>query len=109
MIDSGFVPVYFKLIMMRVTILFLLRTSKKRQNGNCPIYVRVTHRRKRIELATGLFAKEDAWNTANQQVEGKSADVISINNRIPKIYSNVLDAYYRLETINEDFSVDDLK
>jgi site-specific recombinase XerD len=95
--------------MMRVTILFLLRTSKKRQNGKCPIYVRVTHKRKRIELATGLFAKEDTWDAINQKVEGRSADVDSINNRIHKIYSNVLDAFYRLETINEDFSVDDLK
>ncbi len=94
---------------MRVKILFLLRTSKKRKNGNCPIYVRVTHKSERIELATGLFAKVDLWNAVNQQVDGRSADVNSINNRIRKIYSNVLDTYYRLETIHNDFSIDDLK
>ena len=95
--------------MIRVTILFLLRTSKKKQNGNCPIYVRVTYNSKRIELATGLFARADIWDSVNQRVEGRSAGVNSINNRLRKIYSKILDAYYRLETIHKDFSIDYLK
>lgn len=94
---------------MRVAILFLLRTSKKNQNGNCPIYVRVTHKKRRIELSTGLFVHEDAWSPAIQQVEGKSAEIKSINNRLRKIYSNILDAYYRLEASNEDFEINQLK
>jgi len=94
---------------MRVTILFLLRTSKKKQNGNCPIYVRVTHKKRRIELSTGLFVHEDAWNPVIQQVEGKAAEIKTINNRLRKIYSNILDAYYRLEASNEDFEIHQLK
>ena len=58
---------------------------------------------------TGLFIDQESWDSVKQQVEGKSADVSDINNRIPKIYSKVLDAYYRLETINNDFSVYYLK
>jgi len=84
---------------MRVTTVFLLKASKARQDGSCPIYVRVTHNKRRIELSTGLFVDQESWDSVKQQVEGKSIEVKSINNRIRKIYSNVLDACYRLETI----------
>jgi len=69
----------------------------------------VTYNSKRIELATGLFAKADIWDSVNQRVEGRSAGVNSINNRLRKIYSKILDTYYRLETIHKDFSIEDLK
>lgn len=94
---------------MRVTIVFLLKTFKARQDGNCPIYVRVTYKKRRMELSTGFFVDKESWDSVKQQVEGKSNDVKSINNRLSKIYSNTLDACYRLEAINEDYSVDDLK
>ncbi len=35
---------------MRVTIVFLLKTFKARQDGSCPIYVRVTHKKRKEEL-----------------------------------------------------------
>jgi len=94
---------------MRVTILFLLKTSKERQNGNCPIYVRVTHKKRRIELSTGLFARKDLWDATNQKVNGKSIDIKSTNNRLRKIYGNILDSYYKLEASNENFEINHLK
>ncbi len=94
---------------MRVTILFLLKTSKERKNGDYPIYVRVTHKKRRIELSTGLFTKQEYWDAANQQVNGKSTDIKNTNNRIRKIYGNILDAYYKLEASNENFEIKHLK
>ncbi len=94
---------------MRVTIVFLLKSSKARTGGNCPIYVRVTLRKKRFELSTGLFIDPEFWDTEKQRVLGRSSEVRSINNRISKVYSSILDACYQLEAVKKDFDINDLK
>lgn len=97
------------LLIMRVTIVFQLKASKARTDGNCPIYVRVTIRGKRIELSTGLFVNSEAWDPVKQRVQGKTAEVKSINNRLNKVYSTILDVYYRLEATNKGSDISALK
>ncbi len=94
---------------MRVTIVFLLKSSKARPGGNCPIYVRVTLRKKRFELSTGLFIDPESWGAEKQRIMGRSSEVRSVNNRISKVYNSILDACYQLGTVKKDFDINDLK
>jgi integrase/recombinase XerD len=41
----------------------ILRKDKKRQDGLCPIYIKVTIDRKSLKLPTNMHAEETGWNT----------------------------------------------
>lgn len=49
---------------MRLTVNFLLKKARQKQNGEIPIYVRFTMNGKRVELATGVSSTIDKlWCT----------------------------------------------
>ncbi|WP_394697568.1 hypothetical protein [uncultured Sunxiuqinia sp.] len=45
---------------MRITIVFLLKKSKKREDRTCPVYVRFTLNEKRVELSTKIFVDQNS-------------------------------------------------
>jgi len=94
---------------MRVSIVFQLKKSKKRQDGSCPVYTRFTLNRKRVELSTRIFVDADSWDSVRQRLDGKSEQVKIINNRLDKISSKILDYYNQFEAGQEEFSVYDIK
>ncbi len=47
---------------------FVLRRDKCRADGTCPIFLRVTHRRRSRYVATGIYVDPKDWNEARQEV-----------------------------------------
>lgn len=94
---------------MRITIAFLLKKSKKRVNGTCPVYVRFTLKGKRVELSTKVFVDVESWNFAKERMSGTSNKVKTVNNRLDKVSTNILDIYNQFEAQNKNFDVSDIK
>ncbi|WP_321997545.1 site-specific integrase [Draconibacterium orientale] len=94
---------------MRITITFLLKKSKKREDGTYPVYVRFTLNGKRVELSTKLFVDQDSWDLAKERMSGSTNSAKTVNNRLDKVASNILDIYNQFEAGNKKFDVVDIK
>lgn len=61
------------------SVLFAIRESKVRKNGNVPIEVTITVNGGRTYLSTGKLVHIDKWDKAKQQVKGKDDEAKSLN------------------------------
>ena len=85
---------------MPATFKFYIREERKDDRGTCPIYLRITHNRKRKYINTGIRLKPDHWHPDNEQVRknyGTKAEVHKVNKRLAKIRSDAEDAYWQLD------------
>ena len=94
---------------MRITIAFLLKKSKKREDRTCPVYVRFTLNGKRAELSTKIFVDQNSWDISKERMTGSSSLAKTTNNRLDKVASNILDIYNQFEAGNKKFDVVDIK
>lgn len=94
---------------MRITIAFLPKKSKKWEDKTCPVYVRFTLNGKRVELSTKLFVDLDSWDLAKERMSGSTNSAKTVNNRLDKVASNILDIYNQFEAQNKKFDVVDIK
>ncbi|UEG48627.1 site-specific integrase [Ferruginibacter lapsinanis] len=76
--------------MKRISILFWLYKSKKNNQGESPLYLRITVGGKKVETATGYFIKASEWDSNKKLVKGKSDNSILINNYITVSRSKIL-------------------
>jgi len=68
--------------MDKISVLFWLNTSKENDKGESPIYLRVTHNKKRSELSTGRKTDKKNWDPAGQRILGDSESADTINTYI---------------------------
>jgi site-specific recombinase XerD len=94
---------------MRITIVFQLKNSKKREDGTCPVYVRYTLKGKRVEMSTKIYVDKGSWDVARERFSGSSNKAKTINNRLDKIATNILDIYNQFEAQGKNFDVVDIK
>lgn len=80
---------------MTATFKFTLRKDKRNNNGECPIYLRITHNRKTKFLSTGIRVKPNDWNpiTKNEKwVREGNRDHAILNSTLQNFLSNAKDA-----------------
>ncbi|MCG6190830.1 site-specific integrase [Maribellus maritimus] len=94
---------------MRVAIIFRLKRSKARSDGNCPVYVRCTCNGERFELSTGIFLPTESWDENLQRIKGKSVETKFLNNRIEKIRVKIQDIYNQLDSKGSPFGALNIK
>ena len=61
------------------SVLFAIRESKARKNGNAPIETTITVNGERTSFSTGKLVQIDKWDKAKQQVKGKDDEARSLN------------------------------
>ena len=61
------------------SVLFFIRESKARKNGNAPIETMITVNGERASFSTGKSVKIDKWDKTKQQVKGKDEESKSLN------------------------------
>ena len=44
-----------------VKTIIYIKKDKAKQNGDCPLYLKVTYNRKSITIATGKYISEERW------------------------------------------------
>ncbi len=94
---------------MRVTIMYYLRKSRVKQDGQMPIYVQITVKSKRTDLTTGIYTNPKDWSQSRQRVKDKSRNAYSINERLNKLRTEIQDLYNQLRSSGEEFSVTSIK
>ena len=94
---------------MRLTINFLMKKSRQKNNGEIPVYVRFTMNSKRVELSTGIYCHSDKWDDVGQQIRGRTESAKILNNRLDKIQNEIQDHYNRLKSSGEEFNVTTIK
>ena len=67
------------------SILFFIRESKARKNGNVPIEVMITVNGERNSFSTGKQIAIEKWNKTKQQVKGKDQETQNLNNYLKAI------------------------
>lgn len=90
---------------MRITISLQIKKVKSRSDGKCPVYIRCTMDRKRIEYSTGIFIEPENWDDSRQLVDKRCRDAGVLNNRLGKLISKVYDTYNKLEAIDGEFDI----
>ena len=66
-------------------ILFFIRESKVRKDGNAPIEVSITINGERCFFSTGKKVKAIAWDKNRQLVKGKDEEATSLNNYLKSV------------------------
>lgn len=94
---------------MRVTINFLLKRTKTRADGKCPVYVRCTMDGKRFEIATGIFSEPQNWDASRQILKGRGEEIKKVNYQLNKMVTKINDSYNQLESMEGSFDIFDLK
>ena len=67
------------------SILFSIRESKARKNGNTPIEVTITINGERCSFSTGKQIKVTSWDKNRQLVKGKDEEATSLNNYLKSV------------------------
>ena len=67
------------------SILFFIRESKARKNGNVPIEVMITVNGERNSFSTGKQIAIEKWDKTKQQVKGKDQETQNLNNYLKAI------------------------
>ena len=94
---------------MRLTINFLMKKARQKNNGEIPVYVRFTLNSKRVELSTGIYCHPDNWDEKGQQIRGRNENARILNNRLNKIEDDIQDHYNKLKSIGDNFDVITIK
>ena len=71
--------------MYKRQILFFIRESKARKNGNVPIEVMITVNGERNSFSTGKQIAIEKWDKTKQQVKGKDQETQNLNNYLKAI------------------------
>ncbi len=90
---------------MRITIIYYLRKSRVKQDGQMPIYVRITVKSKRTDLTTGIFIHPKDCSQTRQRVKDKSRNAYPINERLNKLRTEIQDLYNQLRSSGEEPSL----
>ena len=69
----------------KISVLFVISSSRTNKKGLCPLYCRVTLNGKRKQFSTGLFVNPHYWENKLQKVISKEANHKYINAQIERI------------------------
>jgi site-specific recombinase XerD len=72
-----------------LSVLFFIKRTKKLQNGECPIYCRLTMKGKRAEFAINKSINEELWVSVAGRAKGNSIDSFRLNRHLEKIVEDI--------------------
>ena len=78
------------------SILFYLRTSKKKKNGTIPIYVRVTVNGKRSDFSAKRSIDDSKWNKSKARAKGTNEATRTLNTYLDTLKQKLYDAHQHL-------------
>lgn len=90
-------------------LFFFLKQSKKNQNGERYIYLRITVDRVSKELSTKRLWKTSRWNAAAGRAEGNNQDSKILNAYLETIYFKALQAKKHLIDTDREVSAEAIK
>ena len=90
-------------------LLFYLKKSKVDQQGNAPIYLRITIDGQRAELSAKRDAHISKWNSQSQRVDGRTENIRELNSYLEVLLSDVYKKHKELIQEEVAITADSLK
>ncbi len=94
---------------MNVKTSFLALTSRKKLNGEIPIYCDISNGTEKSRFGTNISTKLETWDKKRQRVKGNSVESLIINSNLDKIREQIKNIVYEAIKRNEDISPLDVK
>jgi len=91
------------------SILFYLKRSGQKSNGNVPIMGRITVNGVAVQFAAKVEIKPDFWNVKAGKAIGRSVDVQNVNNVLDGIKSTLTKIYRDLQEKESNVSAERIK
>jgi len=85
---------------MPATFIFYIRKERKDARGTCPVYLKITHNRKRKYINTGIRLNPNHWDEGNEKIKrgyGSKSEVHKANKRLATMRREAEDAYWQLD------------
>lgn len=92
----------------KLSIRFIIYSSKLNKQGVCPIYLRLTYKKKRTQFSTGQFVNPDDWNSKKQLAVSNSKNNSILNAELSLVKAKIEKSYLSLQLEEIEFSVDDI-
>jgi integrase/recombinase XerD len=92
----------------KITVLFLLNSSRTNQKGVCPLHCRITLFKERKQFSTGLFINPSYWESKCQKVNIKEANHKYINAQIERIQVKIYNTALVFQLQGIAYSLDDI-
>jgi site-specific recombinase XerD len=83
-------------MMNPVSILFFVKRAKANNEGNCPIYARITVQSKRFEFSTNKFINPEKWSSIGAKIKGSNEEARTINSHLDFIKNQLNNAEKKL-------------
>lgn len=84
-----------------MAILFWHNLSKKNNNGEAPVYCRITINQQRGQFSKGIFITEDKWDGDAKIIKGSSEQVKTWNNDLAQTKGKLITIYNQLQSLHE--------
>ncbi len=81
---------------MKLNILFLINKRKLNSKGLCAIMCRLTYKKVRKTLSTGLFINPIFWNSKQQLVKPPEPDAELLNTQLSLISTKLNQVFFSL-------------
>lgn len=86
-------------------ILFWLNKHRKNSTGTCPLMMRITYRKERINITLSIRITEKQWDAQRQKLKGLSTNTEETNNLLDTFKARAFHAYNSLLKVEEQIHV----
>jgi len=93
---------------MKLNILFLINKRKLNSKGLCAVMCRLTYKKVRRTLSTGLYISPTNWHNKQKLVKPPEPDADYINSQLSLIRTKLNQAFLFLQVKGTAFTVDDI-
>jgi hypothetical protein len=94
--------------LLNIRISFLLRSTHTNSEGKHPIILRLSFRKERRDLFTGLYSSKDDWDPLSSRMLKANKKAGTINNNLDLIQRKAHQAFEQLKYSTDSFSIDEL-
>lgn len=92
----------------KLTILFVISTSKTNKRGLCPLNCRITFNKDRKQFSTGLFINPIYWQSKLQTVNTRDVNSDFLNSQIQEILKKIQNIVRVFQLEQEIYTLEDI-
>jgi integrase/recombinase XerD len=92
----------------KITVLFVLKSSRTNQKGLCSLYCRITLNKERKQFSTGLFVNPTYWESKLQKVTHQEANHKYINAQIERVVVKIYNIALVFQLQEIKYSLEDI-
>jgi site-specific recombinase XerD len=94
---------------MNVKTSFVALTSRKKLNGEIPVYCYLSSANETNRFGTNLSIKPEAWDSKRHRARGNSVEAVIFNKNLDKIKEQIKNIVYEALKTDEEVTLNDIK